>query len=401
MAAAVMGSMNLLITPLIYLFLASYLGAVALITAVNLRYFSSLNLLEASRAMYLVHLLFIAISALFALHLFSGIWYLVSVGLFFLLLMLFFYRVCHEGNFEFLLNTLFWLTMGIFAASVVMRLGGVAPGLVDLSKIAESNSLLSQGLAFSGLQTNQNTFGVVAAIGFALSMYQFVQRRGLVWFIFSLLCIAASIALILSSTSRASLLMAGVFGLMFGGALLRRRKVLMIAFVSVGSLASAFIIYELHKYIAIAERLEQGSATSGRAVIWMDAFETGLDNLFTGVGPLQYEFLGFGRVQHAHNLYFDTFANLGLLGFLSLIAFLSYMLTMSLLKFVSGNVRRVDKVPFFFSFSFLCAVLIHQMFEARAFLPFSHIGIAVVFVLGHLMFIINKGREDKKYCTEN
>ena len=246
-------------------------------------------------------------------------------------------------------------------------------GSTGLQMNAGANA--SSLIMYSGVFANQNGFGAYL-LSFipVLMMAAAVSKRFLFrYFLYS--CVTVSMLFVFLTVSRASILGVILFFSIFA---IHFRRSMLFPIWLIGVLlivaSSVSVFGDLYEFIL--ERFSSGSS-SGRTVIWKDAFGKILDNPLYGVGD--YKFNGLS----AHNVYIDNMASWGLIVFvlwLSLYLVAAFFSLYYIFRVPSKNKKIVA-----ISGASVLAILIHQIFETSINTPVHQVSV-VLFLMIALVF---------------
>ena len=187
----------------------------------------------------------------------------------------------------------------------------------------------------TGIIVNRNESGLTASLLYAMSLYGLLYKKffsqPINWVI--LIISLSTSALSFSKGSWLLVLIASFFICSYKFNLIRLSFIICFALVSL-----LFIpIPEFVFLDAVAERITgSGNTNSIRFQYILDSLKIGTDNLVIGIGPGNYKqhaiANGFDVTTDPHNSYLQSFAELGLLGFLLVLLFYSLSLMKSYFK---------------------------------------------------------------------
>lgn len=223
-----------------------------------------------------------------------------------------------------------------------------------------SYDVIDQSYAFTGLFSSKNQVGLYASLGiyFCFSSYVLLKDRGRISYLYlvvTMVCIYAVIAC-RSATSILTLgaTIAATVGLLFVQRLPTRYRA---AATAVG--VAAIPVFVGLGYVAnidevVLASFGKDSSLTGRTYLWSQGIAFGMENPLFGLGyqafwvqgreaaeRLWYEFYIFGRTGfHFHNVYIETFVELGFVGLAMLIATLLFLLIKSYTLMRASKTRR-------------------------------------------------------------
>ena len=296
----------------------------------------------------------------------------VSKSVFYPIIFLIFCGLVYELDFKELLFPFFVGTLVVIALSLLPIIGyehvyyGMDEARLGARVDAINRSLQSAGYArYSGVYLNQNTFGLVLAIGLGISLalYCDYTLRRFKYTKFQSYVIAlvfiSSLAFALITLSRASLLAIFIVLSVFSYKAIRSVKGLLAIIILFASVF-AILYFNQEVFDLIVYRFtEQG--TSSRSLIWMDALGTIANYPFTGVG----EFVSFvnNRGQSAHNVYLQILADNGIFSGVCWVLWAGYYLYNSTRIVFSKSLGGDLRIPVLAG---LCiGILSHQFFESQ------------------------------------
>jgi O-antigen ligase len=210
------------------------------------------------------------------------------------------------------------IVLTVIASTTIASIWGLTEYIIGKSATIELNSVG---------HVNHSSVYLALSLVLAISMLLLSQNSSEKNFM--LISAFVILVVLILSGSRATL---GAFSIALIGMFLFGKKKKLFIYIIMAVITTAVITLAFVPQPSLLQKVTSLSDQSllGRIILWEKAWELFLSHPLIGVGAKHFKFyntLEFGS--HAHSLYFNTLAQLGIVGFTSL-AFLFYLVINSL-----------------------------------------------------------------------